>query len=224
MTFEEFKIHFEKFSSIDSAEKLAICKQQYQHHLQHLEDLNFFEPTDYNEGSDKFSSYMLATEKILIPDSGQQLLYAFIVRPSFEPEFSLCLHPLNDEYTLTYTLLEKNFWGVMNDDLNLSKKIKRSTQTDQLNSAAGEKLVLLFEKIFREARPKQTGSFTLDGTSYNICKFTTDEVLRVNKQSPPVSSRSGRIINTLVSLIETFSGRPLLIQPFCNELDELIAG
>jgi hypothetical protein len=222
MTFEEFKVHFEKFSSIDSAEKLAICEQQYQQHLQHILDQDFFEPDDKKERSDQYTKYLDATEKLLISPTNSDCKYALIVRPSFEPEFSICLDLSNDHFTITHVFLEKNYWAFSADPLNFSKKIKRSSQTMTLDPVFGNKLILLLENAIRDARPKKSRMITLDGTLFTICRFKNGGAEKVTKHAPSDASKTGKLINLFISLIEIPTITETAIQQREKEVDDLL--
>lgn len=222
MTFEEFKIQFEKFSTIDSAEKLAICEQQYQQHLQHIMDQDFFEPDDKKDRSDQYTEYLDATEKLLISPTNSDCRHALIVRPSFEPEFSICLDLLNDHFTITHVFLEKNYWAFSADPLNFSKKINRSSKVMTLDPVFGNKLILLLENAIRDAKPKQSRMITLDGTLFTICRFKNGDAVKVSKHSPSDASKTGKLINLFISLIETSAITEATIQQREKEVEDLL--
>ena len=223
MIFDEFKKHFEKFSRIDSTEKLAICEQQYQHHLQHLQDQNFFEPEDKKDRSDQYTKYLDATEKVLISPTNSECQYALIVRPSFEPEFSICMDMLNDLFTITHVYLEKNYRAISADPLTFSKKINRSSQVISLDPALGKKLFLLLEKVIREARPRQSRMITLDGTLFTIWRSKNGDTEKVTKHSPSDASKTGKLIQLIISFAESPALTEAAIQQRAKEIEELLS-
>jgi len=222
MTFDEFKINFEKFSKIDSAEKLAICEQKYQQHLLHIADQDYFEPVEDKPINDLHSKYLAATENILTNSPNETCQYAYIVRPSFEPEYSLCLSLLNDQFSLTYTILEKNYWAISNGPHNLNKSIRRCCSTIELNKNIGNKLILLSDRAIMMARKRQSNMIILDGILFTICRYNTSETTRVSRHSPSQESVSGKIIEIMEQLIQFAENSDMDSTSIEKEIDSLL--
>ena len=201
MTFDDFKKQFEIFSKIDTAEKLAICESQYEKHLLHIEDENYFEPIENDLGDDMVSLYEKNLKKILCFDTIRENQINFLVRPSFEPEYFLALEKIQGKFALTLTTLTKNYWAVFYAD-NKIINIERKVITTELNTAIGDKLFNLLDKVFTQARQPEAGRFVLDGVVYRLSKLLNGQQKIVSKHSPSDSSKSGQIIEILQHLID----------------------
>lgn len=201
MTFEDFKTHFEQFSKIDTAEKLAFCQGQYEKHLLHIEDEHFFEPITQRLGNDIISQYEKNLNGIFHFDKIQDNQFYFLVRPSFEPENLLILECKKDGYLLTHTTLTKNYWTLFYADnkiIDVAKVIVKS----ELNKEIGDKLFLLLDKTIIDARQPKANRFTLDGVVYILSKKCSGLQKIVSKHSPSETSKSGQTIEIMYQLID----------------------
>lgn len=201
MTFDDFKKQFAIFSKIDTAEKLAICESQYEKHLLHIEDENYFETTANNLADDIVSLYEKNLNKILSFDTIRENQITFLVRPSFEPEYFLALEKLQDKFALTLTTLTKNYWTVFYDDNKISD-IEKKIITTELNTVIGDKLFNLLDKVITQARQPKAGRIVLDGVVYRLSKLSNGQQKMVSKHSPSDSSKSGQIIEIMHHLID----------------------
>lgn len=201
MTFEDYKRHFEQFSKIDTAEKLAICKNQYEKHLLHIEDEEYFEPVTERLGDDIVSQYEKNLNKIFLFDKIRDNQFYFLVRPSFEPENLLTLEKQNDRYLLTHLTLTKNYWTLFYAD-NKIMDVPKVTVKSELNGKTGDILFSLLDKAIIEAKQPKANGFTLDGVVYRLSKLYNEGQKIVGKHSPRESSKSGKIIGIMQQLIE----------------------
>ena len=201
MTFDDFKKQFEIFSKIDTAEKLAICKSQYEKHLLHIEDEKYFEPVENEFGDDIVSHYERNLNKILCFDAIRENQIYFLVRPSFEPEHLLIFEKFQDKFALTLTTLTKNYWTVFYAD-NKIIDVENKIITTELNKATGDKLFNLLDKVIMQARHPKAGGFVLDGVVYRLSKLSNGQQKIVSKHSPSDNSKSGQIIEIMQQLID----------------------
>ena len=203
MTLDDFKKQFEIFSKIDTAEKLAICEKQYQQHLLHIEDDNYFEPNEIDLVNDISSRYEKNLNNIFSFDTIAENQIYFLVRPSFEPEKLLTIARLQDKFLLTLTTLTKNYWSVFYGDNKIIDVGKKVFTTD-LDEAIGEKIFNLLDRTIDEARLPKAGGFTLDGVVYRLSKLFNGVQKTVSKHSPNETSKSGKIIDIMKELIDNF--------------------
>jgi hypothetical protein len=204
MTFDDFKRQFEIFSKIDTAEKLAICEKEYQRHLLHIENQNYFEPIENKLGDDIVGQYEKNLNKIFRFDTITENQIYFLVRPSFEPEYLLILENLQDKFNLKLTTLTKNYWAVFYAD-NKIIDIEKRILTAELNKAIGDKLFKLLDSAIIQARQSKAGGFTLDGVIYRLSKLSNGEQKIVSKHSPSETSQSGKIIEIMQQLINNIT-------------------
>ncbi|GAB2811003.1 hypothetical protein [Ferruginibacter profundus] len=201
MTFEDFKTHFEQFSKIDTAEKLAICQNQYEKHLLHIEDEQFFEPLTQSLGDDIISQYEKNLNNIFLFDKIQVNQFYFLIRPSFEPENLLTLEYQKDGYLLTHTTLTKNYWALFYAD-NKIIDVPKVTVKSELNKKTGDILFSLLDNTIIDARQPKANGFTLDGVVYRLSKLYSEGQRIVGKHSPSDTSKSGKIIGIMQELID----------------------
>ncbi len=201
MTFEDFKTHFEQFSKIDTAEKLAICQNQYEKHLLHIEDEQFFEPLTQRLGDDIISQYEKNLNNIFLFDKIHENQFYFLVRPSFEPENLLTLEYQKDRYLLTRTTLTKNYWTLFYAD-NKIMNVPTVTVKSELNKKIGDILFSLLDKTIIDARQPKANGFTLDGVVYRLSKLYNEGQRIVGKHSPSDTSKSGKVIRIMQELID----------------------
>lgn len=204
MTFDDFKKKFEIFSKIDTAEKLAICESQYEKHLLHIEDENYFEPTEKDLEHDIVSQYENNLNRIVCFDAIRENQICFLVKPSFDPEHLLILEKLQDRFTLTLTMLKKNYWTIFYAD-NKITDIEKKVITTELDITTGHKLFNLLEKVIMQAQLPRAGKFMLDGIEYRLSKFSNGKQKTVSKHSPSETSRSGQIIVIMRQLIDNIN-------------------
>lgn len=201
MTFEDFKNHFEKFSKIDTAEKLAICESQYEQHRLHMEDENFFEPTGDNQCDDIVSRYTMNLNRIFRIEAITENQIYFLVIPSFEPEQLLTLEKRQDSCLLKLTILTKNYWTVFYAN-NKIIDVEKRVVTSSLNPAIAEKLFKLLNKAIFEARQPKAGRIVLDGVIYRLFAHLNGEQKIVSKHSQSENSKSGQLIDIMQQLID----------------------
>lgn len=202
MTFGDFKKHFETFSKIDTAEKLAICEKQYQQHLLDLEDQDYFEPTDNKSGHDLTSEYERNLHQILSPPAHQDNSFSFLVIPSFEPEHLLTIKKEKDLYFVTLTVLAKSYWTIFYAD-NKVMDAKKQIIVSGLKKEIGDILFELLNKTVVSARKPNAKRIVLDGVIYNLSKNSSNKPITVTKHSPDPASKSGKVIAVMERLIKT---------------------
>ncbi|MGN6437616.1 MAG: hypothetical protein ACTHMM_13840 [Agriterribacter sp.] len=201
MKFDDYKKHFEQFSKIDTVEKLFIFRNQYENHLLHMEDEQFFESYIQRLESDISSQYEKNLNNIFLFDKIKENQFYFLIRPSFEPEYMLILEYQIDGYFMTHVALTKNYWTLFyanNKLIDVPKVIVKS----ELNKTIGKRLFLLLDKTIIEARQPKANSFTLDGVVYMLSKLYTEGQRIVTKHSPSETSKSGKIIEIMQQLID----------------------
>jgi len=201
MTFDDFKRHFEIFSQIDSAEKLAICEIQYQNHLLEIEDTKYFEPDRDDVKIKQVQNYEKNLYKIFGLDTIEENKIYFLIRPSFEPEHLLLLEKLPEKFALTHTTLIKSYWTTFYAD-NSNMDCERKVSKTVLNSAVGDSLFKLLEKTIMDARPPKVKKLVLDGVVYMLLKLSDGERKIVSKHSPDENSGSGQVIRIAKQLID----------------------
>lgn len=201
MTFEDFKRHFEQFSKIDTAEKLAICQSQYENHLLHTEDEQYFEPLTQCLGDNTVSKYEKNLNNIFHFDKIQYNQFYFLTRPSFEPENLLTLEYQKERYLLTHTTLVKNYWALFCADNNVMD-VAKVTVKSELNKKTGDILFSLLDKTIIDARPPKANGCTLDGVVYRLSKLYNEGQRIVGKHSQGGTSKSGKIIGIMQELID----------------------
>jgi hypothetical protein len=201
MTFEDYKKHFETFSKIDTAEKLANCESQYKRHLLHIEDEEYFEPITQRLGEDIISQYEKNLNNIFLYDKIKDNQFYFLVRPSFEPENLLILEQRKGDYSLTHVALTKNYWSAFYAN-NKITDMQKATSKSELNKAIGDRLLALLDKTIIEAREPKANGFTLDGVVYRLSKLSNGEIKTVSKHSPSETSKSAKIIAIMQQLID----------------------
>jgi hypothetical protein len=219
MTFEEFKMDFERFSKIDTPQKLAICKERYRTHLLREEDNKFFEPLDgpmANFGS--FPEYNTNLHSILGFNEINTAQILFLIQQSFQPESLLTMEKVDDYYELTYVELEESYWLRYYRD-NSTSTARTKVFTGTLKKMIGDKVFDLIEQTMIEARPPQSGMFVLDGIKHKLSMLINGKRRDVIKHSPDEDSRAGRIIR-LLKMIVGITTDPLFKSQ--NEIDSLI--
>ena len=169
MDFETFKKDFERFTKIDTPEKLSICEKQYEKHLLYIEDQKYFEPEVEQEDDDIISKYDKSIRQILKVNDIKENEFTFLIQPSFEPESLLTITKIGDNYSLTLMELESNYWAKVYSNKDLSVNI----QTSQINIPAtiGSKLFALLNQTINYAKTPMNSGFTLDGVKYFLSKL-----------------------------------------------------
>ena len=201
ITFEEYKSYFEQFSKIDSAEKLAFCKRQYDGHLLHLEDEQFFEPLALWSNDDIISDYERNLNTIFQFDKIKENQFYFLVIPSFNPEHMLTIECQKETYIMTLVTLSKNYWASFYAD-NKTTDVAKTTISAELSQKVGKLLFPLLNKTITDARVPKAKGFTLDGVKYWLSNRYSDGQRVVSKHSPDETSKSGKIIEIMQTLID----------------------
>ena len=209
MTFEEYKQHFEKFSKIDTPEKLAICERQYKLYVQAMDNANYFAPVDMNKSLDKYKEELwdlfgldqLTTEQTSI-----------LVVPSFTPEHLLLITQQPGATLLEHTHRDQ-----------MTYTHEKKTQNATLPPALSEKLSWLLNNVFTTARQPQGGHFTLDGTEYFITTTIEGKRHTIKQNSPTEGSRADKVIQVLELLI-TYTCTPTetILQQINTQIDILL--
>lgn len=200
MTFDDFKKHFEAFNKIDTAEKLATCEKQYQQHLLHIEDQNYFEPVINEPRHDLISDYELNLTRIFSLNTIENNSFSFLAKPSFEPEHLLCIKREEDQYFATLTVLTENYWALFYAN-NRVVDAKKQVFKSELSKEIGLILFALLDKTISEAREPKGKSIVLDGVIYNLSKNTNNKLVTVTKHSPDPNSKSGKIIAIMEEIV-----------------------
>jgi hypothetical protein len=201
MTFEDYKKHFETFSKIDTAEKLAICESQYKKHLLHTEDEEYFEPIKQRLDQDIISQFERNLNYIFNFNKIKDDQFYFLTMPSFEPESLLILERQEGNYILTYVVLIKNYWSAFYAD-NRIVDIEKATSKSELNKTLGDKLFVLLDNTIIKAREPKVKGITIDGVVYKLSKIYAGEQKNVFKHSPGENSKSAKIIAIMQQLID----------------------
>lgn len=201
MTFEDYKKQVELFGKIDTSEKLTFYKRQYESHLLHIEDENYFEPYEERLGDDLTCQYEQNLNRIFSFDEIQGNQFYFIIRPSFEPENLLLLTQQPNSYLAEHIVLTKNYSSVFyaNNKVIVSDK---SVVRFKLTKALGDKLFFLLDKTITEARQPKANVYTLDGVVYILSKMFAGKRKDTFKHSPNEGSKSGKIIAIMEQLID----------------------
>lgn len=150
MDFETFKAEFERFTKIDTPEKLSICENQYAKHLLYIEDQKYFEPEMEKGGDDILSRYSKTIRQIFKVNDIKKDEFAFLIQPSFGPECILTITKISDTYSLTFKELESNYWAKVYSNADLNVNI----QTSQIDIPAtiGSKLFVLLNQTINDAK------------------------------------------------------------------------
>jgi hypothetical protein len=199
MTFEEFKEQVEVFGKIDTAEKLAFYKRQYESHLLRSEDQKYFEPNKESSQDNSIGLYEQNLKQIFSLDDIKRNEFYFFVRPSFEPEYLLVITQQFEDYLLTCTRLVTNYWLVFYADSSVTT-IDSLQHQFRLPKSIGDKLFHLLDKTIESARPPKNKVFVLDGVIYTLSKVSGDEIISVFKHSPDEESKSGKVISIMKEL------------------------
>jgi len=201
MTFDDYKKHFEVFSKIDTAEKLAICERQYKQHLLALEDEKHFEPVVEISNGDTISLYNDNLRLTLGLAQLTETQVSFLTIPSFEPESLLIIDDCQDKFVLRHTVLASNYWQAFCAD-NRITAVDKITSTTELNQEIGSKICNLFYRVISDASPAKSGRFVLDGVRYFLSCVTDGKVMTVSKHSPNETSKPAKVIEILELLTD----------------------
>ena len=164
---------------------------QYQTHVLHIEDENYFEPLEIRSGDDMSSRYEQNLTTIFNLDKISSTQFYFFIKPSFEPENLLIIERKPDRYTLTYTRLTKNYWQVFYYD-NSVIAVEKTTSIAELRRATGDKIFALLDRVILQARSPRAKSITLDGIVYSLIKKAGEGQKIVYKHSPGAGSGSAK--------------------------------
>ena len=196
MTFEEYKKKMEVFGKIDTEEKLAFYKHQYENHLLRKEDQNHFQPLEESVKDSLSNQYEQNLHNIFNLSQIKENEFSFLVTPSFEPEYQLILIRNAANYQFTCKTLKSNYWHVFYAD-NKVAKIESTLINLDAENRLGDKLFCLFNKIMDSARPPKGNFFTLDGVRYMISKTVNGNIKSVMKSSPDEDSYTGKFISAM---------------------------
>jgi len=199
MTFEEFANHFMLGAKIDTPQKMAICKHQYQAYLLGMEDDKYFEPLD--GAKDLSSIYLQNLYSILNFNKIAEDQLLFLIQPSFEAENLLIIERLLGNYTLTHIALKKSYWSMYYADNSITSAETILSKTF-LKKSIGDKIFILVEKAMKEAKIPRANRIVLDGTKYKLSKIINKRRIDIEKHSPSVDSDPGRIIGLMETLID----------------------
>jgi len=206
MTFEEYKKKFEVFSRIDSPEKLAICESQYRMHLLHVEAQHHFEPFEFYSGKDRqFLKYENELQALLPFYDITENQLSLLIRPSFESESLLIIEKLPDKYRLTYTALNKNYWGHLYKGGTVTG-VGNTTLTGDFAKHTGDNLFSLLDSVIAKAKKPDRGGFVLDGVVFILCRILEGKKNTVFKHSPLEGSKTAQILDMLHYLINNITG------------------
>jgi len=220
MTFEEFKLHFEIFSKIDTPEKLGICEQQYRTHLIAKEDNNFFEPLDVPTAEfGRFPDYTTNLHSILGFSEINKDQILFLIQPSFEPEHLLIIEKLEDYYALTHIKQEESYWLKYYQDKSISTARTRASK-GFIEKTVGNQIFALIEQSLIDAKKPQSARIVLDGIKYTLSKIVGGTRIDTFKNSPGENSKPGRIIQLFEIIIELTTINPTPDSQ--NEIERLI--
>jgi hypothetical protein len=215
MTFEDFKKQSEIFTKINTPEELAFLECQYQNHISHLENENYFEPFESKMGTDIISQYNQNLLAIFNFNEIKENQIFFLVIPSFEPENLLIFERQKAKYLVTHISLDDSYWTLFYKNSKIID-IKKSIFTYELNMIIGDKIFALVNKMFKEARKPKAGMFVLDGVVYMLSKKENSEQKTVFKHSPNEDSKSGNFISTLERFIEY---KQILTDTFLTQIE-----
>ena len=192
------------FGKIDTAEKLAICERQYQRHLSHMEDENYFEPLEDHSEDSITRKYKQNLSDIFHLDKIKDNQFYFLIVPSFEPENLLIIEKQQGRYCLTHIRLIKSYWLIFYAD-NKVANVESITSSSELKVDIGDSIFKLLNKTVIEARKPSTQVFVLDGTVYRLSSILNGAQKIVSKHSPDENSRSGKVIAIMEQLIENIN-------------------
>jgi hypothetical protein len=180
---------------IDTPEKLERCKWQYENYLAGLEDAKYFEPYEKEVVEGNFpDQYEINLNRMLVPERIEEDQLIFLVKPSFEPEYSLEILKQENEFVARIFVMKNNYWYQYYENRNVSiaeNDMKKTFLPNEL----GEDLFKLSGKIFREARPATAGGWILDGVRYYFIRKINGEVKTVLKHSPEENTWPEKVIS-----------------------------
>jgi competence protein ComGF len=197
MDFEEFKSYQEKFTAIDTPEKLSRIRRMYDGWLLMEEDSKYLEPVE-NELGDAFPSkeYFRIIESTFNPLLLRNGELNVLVLPSFKREYQL---NFNSE-RVTLTFVNDQLWS----DFYQGNKLNSKTKTRTLATKTNERLTVIEEakKLIRTARKPKGTLGTLDGV---LCYFIYKEAnnIQIAFKNP---SDDDSPVSTLINRIDKIIG------------------
>lgn len=200
LSFDDFKKQQEVFGPITTPKKLAFCKQQYERYVLNYDNNKHFEPYQYNTRDEQLLQYEQNLHTLLPFDTINDQQLALLVRPSFTPESLLIIDRQEDHYTLTYTILNSNYWSAFYN--NNTTGIHQTTQTATLPNTIGDHLFAIIDTAMTAARIPVKVFHTMDGVTYIFSRLINNQLVSVFKHSPNEGSQTANIISVFEHLIK----------------------
>lgn len=209
MTFEEFKREQEKFTKVDTPEKMLILQERYDKYLFLLEDNKHFEPViEWNDEKDLVSIYEKHIHAILNFNPMEEDRLYFLVKPSFEAEHLLIIEKADSAYTLKHCTVKTSFWIEFYENPALATA-ETIISEGILNKPLGDQIFKVVDAAMKAARKPSGKWFTIDGVEYRISKIVGNQRMDVKKNpSWEEDTPPGRIIRLLETVIKLTQPNP----------------